>query len=214
MLTFRLYTFSRQDGERFRERKEGLQFTSPRWNKTKMSSPKAESNELEPRNDSSSWCGPPAPGHTWAEWGFHRCVCQVHRAGWGLPSNRNRGFICNTRSPTRVFLKNEQIVHWTEEKNGFQVREFFHPVSLKAKSWYCIYWNQNKEDFFLHGHPTCDGDVEEAHLWFLRQSCLTLSWARFPLGTWCPSNGRGKTAIFPRNYFLVLQLFVQFNSIF
>lgn len=103
------------------------------------------------------------------------CVCQVHRAGWGLPSNKNPGFICNTRSPIRVFFKNEQIVHRTEEKNGFQVREFFHLVSLKAKSWYCIYWNQNKDDFFLHGHPTCDGDVEEAHLWVLRQPCLTLS---------------------------------------
>lgn len=77
-----------------------------------------------------------------------------------------------------------KCVHWTEEKNGFQVREFFRLVSLKAKSWYCIYWNQSKEDFFLRGHPTCGGDIEEAHLWFLRQSRLILSWE--PGSLWVP----------------------------
>ena len=113
------------------------------------------------------------------------CVCQAYRVGWGLPSNRNPGFICNTKSPIRVFSKNEQIrpLNW-KKKNGFQVREFFRLVSLKAKSWYCIYRNQSKEDFFLRGHPTCDGDIEEAHLWFLRQSHLILSWE--PGSLWVP----------------------------
>lgn len=83
MLAFRSDTFSRQDGERFPKRKEGLQFTSPRWNKIEMSSPKAESSELEPRNDSSSWCGPPAPGHTQAEWGFHPVCLPSFQGGMG-----------------------------------------------------------------------------------------------------------------------------------
>lgn len=104
ILTFRLDTFSRQDDERFTSRRESLQFACQRWNKTKMSSPKAVPTELEPRNDSNSWCAWPALGHTWAEWGCRlECLCQAHGA-WGLLSNnRNSGFICNTRSGIKVF---------------------------------------------------------------------------------------------------------------
>lgn len=55
------------------------------------------------------------------------CVCQAYRVGWGLPSNRNPGFICNTKSPIRVFSKNEQIrpLNWKKKKMASKWGNFF-----------------------------------------------------------------------------------------
>lgn len=90
---------------------------------------------------------------------------------------------------------------------------------LKVLALYLL--EQNKEDSFLHSHPTSDCDVpERPHPWFLRQSPVW-PWTKgtFPRAPSVPSPGIGKT-IFPRFItlyycnFLVLEPFVQLHKAF